>query len=305
MDEGFRFIAENSRDVIMRIDMNLIYLYVSPASFDQLGWHPEEMVGKHVSSFVHSDDFHIVADVVTRTFSQRIDSDSVMVRAIHKNGSIVWVETSTRIVRNIADEPQEFVVILRDVTQRRALEERLRTFAMTDSLTELANRRAFDEALEREWKSTIRRGSVISLLLLDLDHFKEFNDTYGHQAGDDCLRAVAATLRTTVRQTDLAARYGGEELAVILPDTHASPASFVAEKVRCAVNALCLPHIANEEGLGLVTVTIGVATAYPCDGKTLGMPRGLLLGADMALYGAKQGGRNRVAPTLMVASLRG
>ncbi len=153
----------------------------------------------------------MVADVVERTLSQAITSDSITVRGIRKDGSLVWVETSTRVIRDeTTGEPREFVIALRDVDERKALEERLAALAMTDGLTGLANRRAFDEALSREWKRTLRKGSAISLLLLDLDHFKEFNDGYGHQVGDDCLRAVAATLRATVRESDVAARYGGE-----------------------------------------------------------------------------------------------
>jgi diguanylate cyclase (GGDEF)-like protein len=107
----------------------------------------------------------------------------------------------------------ELVVVMRDITERKILEDRLASFAMTDGLTGLSNRRSFDEVLDSEWKRTLREGPQISLLLLDLDHFKQFNDEYGHQVGDDCLRAVAATLKGAVRVTDIAARYGGEEPA--------------------------------------------------------------------------------------------
>jgi diguanylate cyclase (GGDEF)-like protein/PAS domain S-box-containing protein len=290
--------------LILRVGMDLKYYYVSPASFSLLGWCPEEMVGKHVSSFVHPEDFPLVVDVVERTLSQGINSDSIAVRGMRKDGSLVWVETSTRVIRDeTTGEPREFVIALRDISERKALEEKLAALAMTDGLTGLANRRAFDEALSREWKRTLRRGSAISLLLLDLDHFKQFNDSYGHQVGDDCLRTVAATLRATVRESDVAARYGGEELVVILPDTDSAAAAELAERFRAAVEALGLTHRANPEGGGFVTVSIGVATALSRDGGTIAMPEGLLLSADLALYKAKHEGRNRAAMTLVVAPI--
>ena len=304
-ETDFQFLAENSRDLILRIGMDLLYYYVSPASFSLLGWHPEEMIGKHVSSFVYPEDFPLVADVVERTLNQGINSDSITVRGIRKDGSLVWVETSTRVIREEdTGEPREFVIALRDVSERKALEEKLAALAMTDGLTGLANRRAFDEALSREWKRTLRKGTAVSLLLLDLDHFKQFNDNYGHQVGDDCLRAVAATLRATVRESDIAARYGGEELAVILPETHSAAAEVLAERFRAAVEALGVTHSANPEGGGFVTVSIGVATALSRDGGTIAMPEGLLLSADLALYKAKHEGRNRTAATMLVAPVQ-
>src|SRR6185437_13881975 len=176
-DTDFQFLTENSRDVILRIGMDLAYYYVSPSSFSMLGWHPEEMIGKHVSSFVHPDDFPMVEAVVERALTQGINSDSITVRGVRKDGSLVWVETSTRVIRDeTTGEASEFVVALRDVSERKALEEKLAAMALTDGLTGLANRRAFDETLSREWRLTLRRGSAISLLLLDLDHFKKFND---------------------------------------------------------------------------------------------------------------------------------
>jgi diguanylate cyclase (GGDEF)-like protein/PAS domain S-box-containing protein len=303
-ETDFQFLAENSRDLILRVGMDLKYYYVSPASFSLLGWRPEEMIGKHVSSFVHPEDFPLVVDVVERTLSQGIHSDSITVRGIRKDGSLVWMETSTRVIRDeTTREAREFVIVLRDVDERKAFQDKLAALALTDGLTGLANRRAFDEALSREWKRTLSKGSAISLLLLDLDHFKEFNDSYGHQVGDDCLRAVAAALRGTVRESDVAARYGGEELAVVLPDTHSAGAVELAERFRAAVEALGLTHSANPEGGGVVTVSIGVATALSRDGGTIAMPEGLLLSADLALYKAKHEGRNRTATTFLVAPM--
>jgi diguanylate cyclase (GGDEF)-like protein len=166
------------------------------------------------------------------------------------------------------------------------------TNALTDSLTRLANRRHFDEALNREFFRLKRSGSPLSLIMLDVDYFKRFNDSLGHLAGDDCLQQMAEALRAVVeRAPDLVARYGGEEFAVILPETGPMGALNLAERIRQAVEELAIPHpdslIANH-----VTVSLGVVTVSPAG---LGAPEAILALADEAMYGAKQGGRNRVA----------
>jgi len=189
--------------------------------------------------------------------------------------------------------------VLRDITDRKLLEEKLESWAMTDGLTGIANRRAFDGALEREWKLTLRRGTQISLLMLDIDHFKPFNDQYGHQVGDNCLRAVAQAVARAVRSTDVVARYGGEELAVILPEVDVDGARDTAEKVRVVIEGLWISHGGNPGGW--VTVSIGAATALARVGGTMRMPEGLLQAADHALYRAKRGGRNRVEGGMLLA----
>jgi diguanylate cyclase (GGDEF)-like protein len=181
------------------------------------------------------------------------------------------------------------------------LEDRLSALAMTDGLTGVANRRAFDEALEREWKRTLREGTQMSLLLLDIDYFKRFNDWYGHQVGDDCLRAVAQAAVGVVRQTDIVARYGGEEIAIILPKVDTRGAEETAEKVRATIEALRLPHADNPEGRDWLTVSIGAATALARYGGTMRMPESLLLAADHAMYKAKHAGRNCVRTGLLIA----
>jgi diguanylate cyclase (GGDEF)-like protein len=173
--------------------------------------------------------------------------------------------------------------------------------ALTDPLTGLANRRAFNEQIEREWERTLREGSRMSLLLLDIDHFKEFNDRYGHQAGDNCLRVVAATIVGNVRSGDITARYGGDELAVILPSADIVDAIAVAEKLRSAIEELLLTHEVNPEGGNWVTVSIGGTSALSCDVMTVREPDPLLTAADHALYKAKKQGRNRVATAFLEA----
>ncbi len=180
---------------------------------------------------------------------------------------------------------------------KRQLEEQnqiLAKLSSLDGLTGIANRRTFDEALDREWRSAARRHVAISLVMIDVDFFKRYNDHYGHQGGDDCLRRVAASLRDGAqRPTDLAARYGGEEFGVLLPFTDHPGAISVAQHLRQRVVNLAMPH-AGSDVAPHVTISLGVATLEP-DG-TLG-PETLIAAADANLYRAKAEGRDRAVGT--------
>jgi diguanylate cyclase (GGDEF)-like protein len=165
----------------------------------------------------------------------------------------------------------------------------LSSLALKDALTQLANRRAFDDALVRELARARREATSVSLLMLDVDHFKKFNDNYGHPAGDSCLRRIASAIATQVtRPADLAARYGGEEFVVLLPGTSQQGAALVAERIRAAIASLDITHAHSSEGR--VTVSIGGATLV-ADAE--GEIAGLVAAADTALYEAKREGRNR------------
>jgi len=171
------------------------------------------------------------------------------------------------------------------------LTEKLRKLSVLDGLTGIANRRSFDDELIRAWRRAQRESSSVALILADIDHFKGFNDRYGHQAGDDCLRRVAQVLAETVRRPfDLVSRYGGEEFAVLLPDTPGAGAEQVAEAMRKAVECLNLGNIRAQEARR-VTISAGVAAATPRPGSE---PEGLIAVADGCLYRAKREGRNRV-----------
>ncbi len=171
----------------------------------------------------------------------------------------------------------------------------LRRLSSMDGLTGLANRRCFDETLAYEWKRSTREKTPISLLMIDVDHFKDFNDHYGHQAGDDCLIKVAAALGDGVqRASDLAARYGGEEFTIILANTDEPGALKVAQAVLGSISDLNIEHAFSTAG-SMVTVSIGTATMVP---DHLSNPEALIGAADQALYQAKENGRNRVVNTI-------
>jgi len=172
--------------------------------------------------------------------------------------------------------------------------QRLAMLSITDGLTGVANRRRFDEMLAVEWGRACREKSELALMIIDVDHFKLFNDTYGHQQGDECLKSVAGALQSTLqRNGDFIGRYGGEEFVVLLPSASNDDAVSIAERLRERVVALALPHRGSPPGC-LVTVSIGVVSAVP--ENAMGA-ESFLAAADEALYRAKREGRNRVCRT--------
>jgi diguanylate cyclase (GGDEF)-like protein len=171
----------------------------------------------------------------------------------------------------------------------------LERMAYVDALTNIANRRQFDETLEREWRRAMREQTPLSLVLLDIDRFKLFNDYYGHPAGDDCLRRVAMAIGSAARRpSDLVARYGGEEFALILPVTDATGAEMVAQDARASIAALGLAHEGNTACGGVVTGSFGVATAFPQFCASPAARLDLIAEADGFLYESKRTGRNRI-----------
>jgi diguanylate cyclase (GGDEF)-like protein len=179
---------------------------------------------------------------------------------------------------------------------KRALEDayrRLEVIAQEDVLTGIGNRRRFDEMLENEFSRATRAGSCLSLILIDIDWFKRFNDRYGHPAGDECLRAIGRVVKQSLRRPgDLATRYGGEELAILLPDTQVHGALAVAQSICDAVRGLNLAH--EDSPKKIVTISLGVAALAP--GRDQHTPRDLVKAADELLYAAKAGGRDIVYP---------
>lgn len=172
------------------------------------------------------------------------------------------------------------------------LNAELQRLTKADGLTGLSNRRYLDEYLDAEWKRGARDQNSLGVLMIDVDYFKRYNDTYGHVAGDDVLKKVADVIRASFsRPADLAGRFGGEEFMVILPNTNTAGATHVAEKIRAAVEGLCIPHDASSAA-DYVTVSIGATSLVPQRDVA---PTTLIEAADAALYQAKKAGRNRIA----------
>ncbi|RCU51664.1 MULTISPECIES: diguanylate cyclase domain-containing protein [Corallincola] len=194
-------------------------------------------------------------------------------------------------------KPFNLPIVMARVKNHIALKKKndlLEQLVFIDGLTEIPNRRRFDELLEAEWLRARRNSTPIAVLLMDIDSFKLFNDNYGHTEGDDCLRATAAALANALRRpADFVARYGGEEFVAIVPEATEDAAVALAEKMRAAVEALQVPHEYSEVA-SVVTLSVGVAATVPSLERT---PEQLIQTADEALYKAKQAGRNRVVST--------
>ena len=169
--------------------------------------------------------------------------------------------------------------------------DKLRSLATIDGLTGVANRREFDSALTQQWVLHLRTGGSLALIMIDVDHFKRYNDTYGHQAGDACLIAIGSTLKSTLRRPmDLVARYGGEEFGCILPHTDLEGARHKALELERAIRSLGILHQSSDVAL-VVTASVGVAAMVP---TTISNPDDLIADADRMLYAAKSAGRGRV-----------
>ncbi len=179
--------------------------------------------------------------------------------------------------------------------------QRLESLSVTDGLTGIANRRYFDDFLRAEWLRSKREGGNIGLIMLDIDHFKAFNDQYGHLDGDHCLRKVAKAIKEQAqRPRDLVARFGGEEFAVVLPSIQFEGIKVVAERIQSALASLSIPHEASDTS-PVVTVSMGLAWAEPSSADSM---ESLIEAADEALYAAKSGGRNRFSETVDLAAVR-
>jgi two-component system chemotaxis family response regulator WspR len=205
-----------------------------------------------------------------------------------------WLKRSERNLTELLEH--RTAELLERTAQLEVANSALEVMATVDPVTGLANRRRFDVFFQQEWQRSRRSQQPLSLLMIDIDHFKAFNDRYGHQRGDECIQAVAGVLRAAAhRPADLACRYGGEEFSVVLAETGATGAFSVAETIRRAVEAL---QIQNPDApLGLITVSIGAGTR---SGEEYGRAAELITACDRALYEAKNSGRNRTCPAVAV-----
>ena len=206
--------------------------------------------------------------------------------------SAAWAIWARRTARREAELLQ--VIRLR-TAQLEAANEKLEALSYLDALTGIGNRRAFDKALDREWRRGIRSKQPLSLLMLDIDWFKSFNDRYGHQAGDKALVEVSGVLNDIIRRAgDIVARYGGEEFAVLMAETDLPGAAVIAGRILAGIQQMALPA---RDGIdGILTISIGYASVVPTDD---GRPDALIAAADAALYQAKHDGRNRAVEAVL------
>ena len=286
----YKLLAENTADLVTHIDAGGRRTYASPASQALLGYAPQELIGGDPIDLAHPHDRPQLA-MMLETLQLGAESPALQYRARRKDGTYVWVEITGRALGGGLG----VMLSIRDISRRKSAEDSLeeanrdlRMLASTDGLTGLANRRSFDKVLARELARCARDGLPLALLLVDVDHFKSYNDSYGHQEGDECLKRLSHLLRGMARRPgDVAARYGGEEFAVILPNTSADGGHRFAESLRISVEAFNIPHCRSS--YGIVTVSIGLICEIPIGGSDSAM----LQHADAALYAAKANGRNR------------
>jgi diguanylate cyclase (GGDEF)-like protein/PAS domain S-box-containing protein len=295
-ERRYRLLADKTADLVTQIDGSGKRVYVSPASKDLWGYEPEELLGKSPLEVAHPADKGPLEEML-QLLQNGQSAPAVQYRARRRDGAYMWVETTGRPL----GPGKGAMLSVRDVSVRKSMEdelseanEKLMQMAMTDALTGLENRRSFDGALAKEFARSLRDQTPIALLLVDVDHFKKFNDSYGHQAGDECLKSIGDLLKEFARRPgDTAARYGGEEFAIILANTSYLGARQSAERLRRAVQELGIRHC--ESPFGRVTVSVGVAGEVPKEGTE----EGLIQLADAALYEAKAAGRNRVGDQIL------
>ncbi|MGD0547483.1 MAG: sensor domain-containing diguanylate cyclase [Terracidiphilus sp.] len=297
-------VSENSRDAIILADLSGHRSYVSSAA-ESLGWKPEDLLTQGANEMVHPEDQQRAQAIVNELNSGR-EGAMIECRVQKPGGVFIWVEASLRLVRDPETGlPSGILNVVRDVTERKEAEKKLQeaynaveALAITDALTGLANRRHFDQYLAIEWRRSQRDRQPLSLLMLDADKFKTYNDTYGHQRGDNCLKQIAeACMDVVSRPGDLVARFGGEEFVVVLPNTGNDGAMQVANEICEALRGRRLPHSGNQAGI--VTISAGCATLIPRFGIH---STDLIEMADKALYRAKFNGRNQACDGSMIES---
>jgi len=275
--------------IVVADDRHRITLF-NPAAERMFGYRAEEILGEPLNRLI-PERFRAKHDSIVDGFK----GSAPMVRAADGRPEVVGLTAGGRefpveisISKEVSDAGMLLTAVVRDVTDRRRFENELVRLATTDSLTGLPNRRHFLETAGRELVRLRRYARPATVLMLDVDHFKRINDTHGHAEGDEALKAVAATCRRTLRDSDLTGRLGGEEFAVLLPETAFPEALDVAERLRAALAEIPVP--VSGAGDRHLTVSVGVSPCVPQDAsieQSLGR-------ADLALYRAKERGRNRV-----------
>jgi diguanylate cyclase (GGDEF)-like protein/PAS domain S-box-containing protein len=282
-EQRYRLMAENSTDMISRTTAYGQMLYVSDATRTILGYEPSEMAGLRVFDFIVEGDHEVVKRAARA--AKATGPATCCYRARRKDGSWIWFETTSRAILDPDGEVREFISVSRDISERKRAEEQIEYQAYHDALTGLPNRLLFRDRLTVALAHARRLDVPLAVMFLDLDHFKNVNDTLGHSLGDELLKAIAARLRAVLREEDTIARMGGDEFTVLLSDLrNADDAAVIAQKI---LEAVAYPVQVEGEEL-YITTSIGIAL-YPNDGDSA---EALLKSADHAMYRAKDAGRS-------------
>lgn len=276
-----------SPDLLCVISISGHFQYVNPAFTDILGYGKQELASESFLNFIHDDDL----DLTQAELSKLEKNNSTIIyfenRYRCKNGLYRWYSWKAYF----DNDTKLLYAIARDINDQKILENRLTELCRLDPLTDILNRRAFMEICLKELKSAVKHYLPISLLIIDIDYFKEYNDKKGHLQGDKILRRVAANIKEQLhRSTDLIFRYGGDEFLVLLINTSLEQALNTAEHLRRAVEAMKISYNIDHFSENL-TITLGVTTIIPTKNFSVNE---LIAAADEALYRAKKAGRNQV-----------
>lgn len=299
----YKTLLESTKAIPWRVDWNsMCFTYIGPQIEDLLGWSPQSWVSiEDWATRIHPDDRDDVVNFCVAQSKSGVDHEADY-RALTKDGGHVWIRDVAHVVRNDAGGVEALVGFMFDISERKKTEQTLidlqkefESLSFKDGLTGVSNRRMFDTIFEAEWLDARRNARPLSLIMLDIDYFKQYNDHYGHIQGDTCLKTVAKVLSTAAtRSRDVFARYGGEEFVLILPETSESAATKVAERCRSLIFKEQIPHEASPGG-NLLTISLGVGSIVPTHRDD---PIAFAESVDQRLYEAKQRGRNCIVNTL-------
>jgi diguanylate cyclase (GGDEF)-like protein/PAS domain S-box-containing protein len=290
-ESRFRSAFDDSAIGMALVSPDGRWLKVNTALSKILGYERRELLAETFQSITHAEDLPADLAMLERMLAGEIHTCEIEKRFLHKDGSVLWTLWNGSLVADQAGRPQYLVVQIQDIAARKQAEELLRTLAIRDDLTGLYNRRELDRLLSEEISRATRNKRPVSLVMIDVDRFKDVNDSFGHPAGDAVLQQMAKLLVDSVRPFDRVARYGGEELAIILPETSASEAMVVAERVRTRIEAHKF-SISRETGEATIPITASAGLSTHDAGQPM-TPIQMIRSADRALYAAKHGGRNR------------
>lgn len=295
----YKTLLESTKVVPWKIDLsNKKFTYVGPQIEPLLGWSPGALktIDDWINS-IHPDDRAAVIECCLEKSIQ--DEDPVTdFRVLKPDGSYRWIRGVLHVTRHENGQPDALLGLMFDINEHKlseqrliAMQKKLEEYSFKDGLTEIANRRMFNHVLEQEWLYARRQQTPLSLIMIDIDYFKEYNDYYGHLQGDAVLKQVAQALnQAATRAKDFFARFGGEEFAFILPETHLKAATVIAERCRDLIFKAQIKHEKSSIGQ-LLTISIGLDTIVPNAKQD---PIQFLNHVDAMLYEAKRRGRNQL-----------